>query len=55
MNKHYYKLTILLLIATILSGELADTLRGLSMKATAIVAVAFSFSKFQKGVFFRLK
>lgn len=31
MNKHYYTLTLLLLIATMPLGELADTLRGLSM------------------------
>lgn len=31
MNKNYYILTLLFLSATILLGESADTLRGLSM------------------------
>ena len=55
----YFNFKSLILLSFMLQwsqlGELADTLRGLSMKATAIVAVVFCFAKFQKSMFFRLK
>ena len=37
-------------IATIVIGELADTLRGLSKKVIAIVAVAFLFTFYRKEI-----
>lgn len=55
----YFNFKSLILLSFMLQwsqlGELADTPRGLSMKATAIVAVVFSFAKLQKSMFFRLK